>query len=139
MGKKVARVQCSASAFSTAGVLPCQGPSSNVSTTSRSRRKSCILKCSQPKPGPPVVSISTTRETPSAFGLPAQVAPGAAAGGGAAARVGAAAGAGAGRVCAQAAPRTPVEIEIKTAHALRSEEHTSELQSLRHLVCRLLL
>src|SRR5437899_7624625 len=24
-------------------------------------------------------------------------------------------------------------------HALRSEEHTSELQSLRHLVCRLLL
>src|SRR5258705_5823563 len=25
------------------------------------------------------------------------------------------------------------------AHSLRSEEHTSELQSLRHLVCRLLL
>src|SRR5438045_5550159 len=25
------------------------------------------------------------------------------------------------------------------AHAARSEEHTSELQSLRHLVCRLLL
>src|ERR1035438_1921412 len=25
------------------------------------------------------------------------------------------------------------------AHAFRSEEHTSELQSLRHLVCRLLL
>src|SRR5437899_6810595 len=25
------------------------------------------------------------------------------------------------------------------AHAVRSEEHTSELQSLRHLVCRLLL
>src|ERR1039458_3792267 len=28
---------------------------------------------------------------------------------------------------------------LDTAHALRSEEHTSELQSLRHLVCRLLL
>src|ERR1035441_6387573 len=26
-----------------------------------------------------------------------------------------------------------------TAHTIRSEEHTSELQSLRHLVCRLLL
>src|ERR1039458_10817962 len=26
-----------------------------------------------------------------------------------------------------------------SAHTLRSEEHTSELQSLRHLVCRLLL
>ena len=32
-------------------------------------RKSNCLKCSKPKPGPPVVSISTTRETPSAFGL----------------------------------------------------------------------
>src|ERR1035441_10718390 len=28
---------------------------------------------------------------------------------------------------------------IKTARRKRSEEHTSELQSLRHLVCRLLL
>src|ERR1039458_5491597 len=28
--------------------------------------------------------------------------------------------------------------KINKAHALRSEEHTSELQSLRHLVCRLL-
>jgi len=27
------------------------------------------LKCSKPKPGPPVVSISTVRATPSAFGL----------------------------------------------------------------------
>src|SRR5882724_5352739 len=27
----------------------------------------------------------------------------------------------------------------KRRHSLRSEEHTSELQSLRHLVCRLLL
>jgi hypothetical protein len=27
-----------------------------------------LLECSKPKPGPPVVSISTTRETPNAFG-----------------------------------------------------------------------
>src|SRR5262245_62794000 len=32
----------------------------------------------------------------------------------------------------------PVEIQ-STRRLLRSEEHTSELQSLRHLVCRLLL
>src|SRR5258705_3508502 len=31
------------------------------------------------------------------------------------------------------------EKEKKCIHATRSEEHTSELQSLRHLVCRLLL
>src|SRR5262245_10085863 len=29
--------------------------------------------------------------------------------------------------------------EIRSSHDGRSEEHTSELQSLRHLVCRLLL
>src|SRR5437899_6176946 len=29
--------------------------------------------------------------------------------------------------------------EVVTSYYLRSEEHTSELQSLRHLVCRLLL
>src|SRR5258705_8140077 len=29
--------------------------------------------------------------------------------------------------------------ELDSEHPLRSEEHTSELQSLRHLVCRLLL
>src|SRR5262245_64470103 len=29
--------------------------------------------------------------------------------------------------------------ELIGAHGVRSEEHTSELQSLRHLVCRLLL
>src|SRR6478609_6070379 len=62
-------VHCSASAFSTAGVLLSQGPSSKVSTTSFSFRKSSSLKCSKPKPGPPVVSISTVRATPSAFGL----------------------------------------------------------------------
>src|SRR5437016_9357722 len=33
----------------------------------------------------------------------------------------------------------PAELEGKRAFALRSEEHTSELQSLTNLVCRLLL
>src|SRR5262245_46620515 len=69
MGKKIAFVQCAASAASTACVFLRQGPSSKVSTTSPSRRKSWLLKCSKPKPGPPVVSISTTRATPSALGL----------------------------------------------------------------------
>src|SRR5258705_5685343 len=31
------------------------------------------------------------------------------------------------------------EVPIRSIHSNRSEEHTSELQSLRHLVCRLLL
>src|SRR6185437_6967989 len=57
------------SAFSTACVLPGHGPSSKVSTTSFGCRKSYCLKFSKPNPGPPVVSISTTRETPSASGL----------------------------------------------------------------------
>src|SRR5439155_18782666 len=91
IGKKIALVQCAASAASTAGVFFGQGPSSKVSTTSPSRKKSWLLKCSKPKPGPPVVSISTVRATPSAFGLPGhETALGA--GGGA----GAGAGAGAG-------------------------------------------
>src|SRR6188472_4192277 len=68
----MALVQCSARVFSTEGVLTGHGPSSNVSTTSLSRRKSSCLKCSKPNPGPPVVSIWTTRETPSASGLPLQ-------------------------------------------------------------------
>jgi hypothetical protein len=58
-----------ASAASTAGVFFGQGPSSKVSTTSPSRRKSWLLKCSNPKPGPPVVSISTTRAIPKALGF----------------------------------------------------------------------
>jgi len=58
-----------ASALSTSGVLTGHGPSSNVSTTSLSVRKSSCLKCSKPKPGPPLVSISTTRLTPKASGL----------------------------------------------------------------------
>src|SRR5215510_5616643 len=69
IGKKIALVQCAASAASTAGVFFGQGPSSKVSTTSPSRRKSWVLKCSKPKPGPPVVSISTMREMPNALGL----------------------------------------------------------------------
>src|SRR5437899_9502903 len=32
-----------------------------------------------------------------------------------------------------------VAIEVEAGDLIRSEEHTSELQSLRHLVCRLLL
>src|SRR5262249_18909447 len=61
IGKKIALVQCAARAASTAEVFFGHGPSSKVSTTSPSRRKSWLLKCSKPKPGPPVVSISTTR------------------------------------------------------------------------------
>jgi hypothetical protein len=52
------------------GVFSGQGPSSKVSTTSLSRRKSYCLKCSVPNAGPPVVSISTTRDSPIASGLP---------------------------------------------------------------------
>src|SRR6188768_690848 len=65
----MALVQWAARAARTAGVFFGQGPSSKVSTTSPSRRKSWLLKCSKPKPGPPVVSISTTREIPKALGL----------------------------------------------------------------------
>src|SRR5271166_6000381 len=95
MGKKIALVQFAASAASTAGVFFGHGPSSKVSTISPSRRKSWALKCSKPNPGPPVVSISTTREIPIASGLPGQEAAtcGAVAGVGAA---GAGAGAAAG-------------------------------------------
>src|ERR1035441_10698785 len=35
--------------------------------------------------------------------------------------------------------RTAVRVDGRVREAGRSEEHTSELQSLRHLVCRLLL
>src|SRR3974377_71247 len=70
MGKKIALVQCAASAASTARVFFGQGPSSKGSTTSPSARNSKLLKRSNPKPGPAVVSTSTTREIPSASGLP---------------------------------------------------------------------
>ena len=69
ISKNVAFRHSSASAFRTAGVLPGQGPSSKVRTTSLSRRKSYCLKCSKPKPGPPVVSISTMRVKPMPLGL----------------------------------------------------------------------
>src|ERR1700740_1573176 len=69
ISKNVALVQLSVSALSTFGVFSGHGPSSKVSTTSLSRRKSYCLKCSLPNAGPPVVSISTTRERPSASGL----------------------------------------------------------------------
>src|SRR5262249_18476142 len=82
-------MQFSLSALSTIGVLSGQGPSSKVSTTSLSRRKSYCLKCSVQKAGPPVVSISTTRDRPIAFGL-SQVGTAFAAGGLAAAGAGAA-------------------------------------------------
>src|SRR5262252_78202 len=95
ISKKVALMQFSLSALSTIGVLSGHGPSSNVSTTSLSRRKSYCLKCSVPNAGPPVVSISTTRESPIAFGL-LQVGMLFADGGLAAAAGGGAAGAAAG-------------------------------------------
>src|SRR5262249_50863716 len=69
ISKKVALMQFSLSALSTIGVLSGHGPSSNVSTTSLSRRKSYCLKCSVPNAGPPAVSISTIRDRPIAFGL----------------------------------------------------------------------
>src|SRR5262245_63711651 len=37
------------------------------------------------------------------------------------------------------APAPPINLALRTRCRLRSEEHTSELQSLRQLVCRLLL
>src|SRR4051812_22417983 len=90
-------VHSSASVFNTEGVFTGHGPSSNVSTTSLSRRKSRSLKCSKPNPGPPVVSISTVRATPRAFGLlQAALAGCVGAGAGAGAAAGAAGGAAAG-------------------------------------------
>jgi len=72
IGKNVAFRQWWASAASTAGVLSGQGPSSKERTTSPGFKKSCCLKCSNPKPGPPVVSICTVRAMPNASGLPGQ-------------------------------------------------------------------
>src|SRR6202166_4072801 len=69
ISKNVPLTHMSVSALITAGVFSGHGPSSKVSTTSLSRRKSYCLKCSVPNAGPPVVSISTMRESPSAFGL----------------------------------------------------------------------
>src|SRR5262249_8399583 len=103
MLKKVARRHWSASALSTAGVVLSHGPSSKVNTTSWSRRKSMVLKCCEPKPGPPVVSISTTRETPMALGLAQAMVGGLMAGGGGAAAGAAGAGAATGAAAGAAA------------------------------------
>src|SRR3984957_8764203 len=107
MMKKMPVVHSLASVLRTDGVLTGHGPSSNVSTTSLSRRKSSCLKCSKPKPGPPVVSISTTRLIPSASGLvqgALAVAGAAMAGGGAAAAGGGVAALLVAGVCDQAVP-----------------------------------
>src|SRR5271154_6742990 len=69
ISKNVALMQLSCSALSTIDVLLGHGPSSKVSSTSLSRRKSYCLKCSVPKAGPPVVSICTIRDRPIALGL----------------------------------------------------------------------
>src|SRR5205814_8915448 len=42
-------------------------------------------------------------------------------------------------ISAAAAAQPPSSSPVSVGWRLRSEEHTSELQSLRHLVCRLLL
>ena len=68
IGKNKALVHSSASALSTVGVVG-HGPSSNVSTTSWSVRKSNCLYCRKPKPGPPVASMTTVRLMPSSSGL----------------------------------------------------------------------
>src|ERR1700751_4197734 len=112
-------VHSSANVLSTDGVLSGQGPSSNVSPISLSRKKSSCLKCSKPNPGPPVVSISTTRPMPSASGL----AQGCLAGAGVAAAGGAAGAAGGGLffmagVCDKAAPVANNETALaKIKHA----------------------
>jgi hypothetical protein len=67
--KKVALRHSSARALSTDSVLPGQGPSSNVKTTSLSRRKSFPLRCWAPNSGPPVVSIWTMRVRPRPSGM----------------------------------------------------------------------
>ena len=109
IGKKMPVVHSSASVFKTEGVLIGQGPSSNVSTTSLSRRKSSCLKCSKPNPGPPVVSISTTRAIPIASGFAQGGFAGrAAAGAGVAAACGVAGPLGAG-ACDHAAPEAHSE------------------------------
>src|SRR5205814_5488006 len=43
------------------------------------------------------------------------------------------------KIVSEALDEANVDLVEKYADMIRSEEHTSELQSLRHLVCRLLL
>src|SRR5262245_63781453 len=49
------------------------------------------------------------------------------------------AGEGADRVCGSSIVTSRLPHKLDQRRLVRSEEHTSELQSLRHLVCRLLL
>src|SRR5438477_2915511 len=65
--KKVALVHCVANAARIVREYLGVGPSSNVNTTSPGARKSLSPR-GVPNHGPPVVSISTVRETPSVFG-----------------------------------------------------------------------
>src|SRR3954452_14820283 len=120
MVKKMPVVHSSASVFSTDGVLTGHGPSSKVSTTSLSRRKSSCLKCSKPKPGPPVVSISTTRPIPSALGLVQAALAGAGAG--------AAWGAGAGVACGAAAPLVAGDVWDQAAPDTHSETALAKIK-----------
>src|SRR6185437_5099400 len=121
MMKNVAWMQLSAKVFKTEGVVT-HGPSSKVRTTSPFFRKSWFLKCSKPKPGPPVVSISTVRDIGIASGLAHF----------------AAAGAAGGLVtgtCAQSAVDAAIEPETNKATtterrmtpSLSTEHHTSTL------------
>src|SRR4029077_15003166 len=96
ISKNVPLTHMSVSALITIGVFSGHGPSSKVSTTSFSRRKSYCLKCSVPNAGPPVVSISTVRARPMPSGLSQVGALFAGDGAGAALLCGAAAAAGAG-------------------------------------------
>src|SRR6202161_2392655 len=96
ISKNVPLTHMSVSALITIGVFSGHGPSSKVSTTSLSRRKSYCLKCSVPNAGPPVVSISTARARPMPSGLSHAGALFAGAGAGAAAPCGAAAAGGGG-------------------------------------------
>src|SRR6185312_1443430 len=109
--KNVALMQLSASVFRTFGVET-HGPSSKVSTTSPFFKKSWFLKCSKPKPGPPVVSISTVRDMPMASGLSHFAAAGAGAGAG-----GGGAGAFVAGACAQRAVDSTTETEVNNANA----------------------
>ena len=119
--KKMPVVHSSASAFSTAGVFCGHGPSSKVRTTSLSFRKSSCLKCSKPKPGPPDVSISTVRPTPSA----PCVLHAARAGCGGCAEAGAAAGAGAGAACAAGAAAGGVAAPLAAGVCAHAEPEAS--------------
>src|SRR5215475_1459684 len=135
MMKKMPVVHSSASAFSTAGVFSGHGPSSKVSTTSWSRRKSNSLKCSKPNPGPPVVSISTVRATPSAFGLLQGARAGCTCAGALADAAGTgcadcACGAGAGCACGAGAPLEGALCDHAT-HGAHSETATKNPAAIR--------